>query len=260
MRLKALVLGIVLALAAGGPAAAQGGVLRIGIDGTYPPFSSVEKGGKLTGFDVDIAQALCKQMQAKCQLVKMKDWYNLIPSIQAGEFDVVVASMSITPERQQKIDFTDRYYTTPVKLVARQGSGIAGTPASLQGRRLGVQRGTTHETYALAKLGGIAQLQSFDTLDQALGELAAGRLDVVMGDSLALLKGFLAEKRGKGFEFVGPEFTDPAYFGAGLGIALPKQRDELRNRLNQALAEIRANGTYRTIAAKYFPFDIYGGN
>jgi arginine/ornithine transport system substrate-binding protein len=258
MRLKALVMGALLAAAPLGSALAQGATIRIGIDGTYPPFSTVEKGGRLAGFDVEIAQALCDQMKAKCQLVKMKDWYYLIPSIQKGEYDAVVASMSITPERMEKIAFTDRYYTTPVKIVAKKGSAIDGSLASLEKRRVGVQSGTTHEQFVDARLAGKAQIQRFDTLEAALKELTAGRLDAVMADGLALQKGFLATKEGRDFAFVGPAYTDPAFFGPGIGIGLPKERDELRQKLNTALAEIRANGKYQTIAAKYFPFDIYG--
>lgn len=258
MRLKALALASMVVAATTGGALAQGGVIKIGIDGSYPPFSNVEKGGKMSGFDVEIAQALCLQMKAKCQLVKMKDWYNLLPSIQSGEFDAVVASMSITPERLEKIAFTDRYYTTPVKLVAKKGSRIAGTPDSLTGRKIGVQIATTHEAFVAAQLGTRTNIVRFDTLDAALTSLGAGKVDAVMADALALQKGFLATKEGKGFEFIGPEFSDPAYFGPGIGIGLPKQKDELRQRMNLALAEIRANGTYQTIAAKYFQFDIYG--
>jgi lysine-arginine-ornithine-binding protein len=239
------------------PAAADDSPLKIGVDGSYPPFSQTGKGGKLTGFDIDIANALCEEIKARCELVPMGNWADVIPAVEAGKYDFAVASMSITDERLKRIDFTNKYYQAPAKFVAKDGTKVASI-ADLAGKRIGVQEGTTHSDFLLARFTGTARITTYPTLDAALEDLEKGRLDVVMGDSLALEVGFLETKAGKGFAFVGPDFSEPAWFGMGNGIALPKQRDALREKLNRAISNLRSDGRYQTIAAKYFQFDIYG--
>jgi arginine/ornithine transport system substrate-binding protein len=231
--------------------------LRIGIDGTYPPFSQAAKGGKFTGFDVEIAEAICKQMEVQCRLVQLDNWATVMPDLNAGKYDAVVASMSITPERMRQVDFTTKYYHSPAVFIAKKGLDLSGT-SSLAGKRVAVQRATTHDGFLSAKHSGAFQVSRQPTLEAALEELVAGRVDLVMGDSLALQKGFLASDKGKAFEIVGPRFTDPYWFGLGAGIALPKNNGELRDRMNRALAAIRADGTYRTISERYFAYDIAG--
>jgi arginine/ornithine transport system substrate-binding protein len=221
-------------------------VLRIGVDGRYPPFSTIDKGGKLSGFDVDIARALCERIQAKCELVVMENWAEVLPSVEAGRYDAVVASMSITEERLRRVAFTNKYYQVPAKFVARKGAKVTG-PGDLAGKRIGVQGGTTHADFVRSQLGGSARVREFPTLPAALDQLERGELDLVLADSLALQAGFLNSKEGKDYEFVGPAFSNPRFFGMGNGIALPKGRTDLKTRLNQAIAAIRADGTYQKI-------------
>lgn len=241
------------------PAATSAGdILKIGVDGRYPPFSAIDKGGKLSGFDVEIARALCERIRAKCDLVVMENWAEVLPSVEAGRYDAVVASMSITEERLRRVAFTNKYYQVPAKFVAKKGSKIGPTMADLAGKRIGVQSGTTHADFVKGQLAGTARIREYPTLPAALDQLERGELDVVLADSLALKIGFLDAKEGKEYEFVGPAFSNPRYFGMGNGIALPKSRIDLKLKLNQAIAAIRADGTYQKIAGKYFDFDIYG--
>ena len=120
--------------------------LQIAVEGEYPPFNTTDKKGRLVGFDVDIANALCKSINASCVLVKQR-WDRMIPDLVAGKYDLVVSSMSITAERRQKIDFTDPYYQSPAKFVAKKGTDLTISPAGLKGQRIGVQRATIHEQY-----------------------------------------------------------------------------------------------------------------
>lgn len=139
-----LALAAVLLLAAESGLAADGKKLRIAVEGAYPPFSEVTPSGQLKGFDIDIANALCAQMKTECTLVQ-QDFDGMIPALQARKFDAIVASMSITPERQKVVAFTERYYQTPARLVAKNGSKLELTPEGLKGRKIGVQRSTIHE-------------------------------------------------------------------------------------------------------------------
>lgn len=247
-----------LALAAPGTAvAADPAKLRIAVEGAYPPFSTVAADGTLTGFDIDIARALCERMKADCVLVQVP-FDAVIPGLQARKLDAVVASMSITEERQRAVDFTDRYYRSPNRLVARKGSGLGGTAEALRGKRIGVQRASVNDRYATDTFKH-SQVVRYARQDEAFLDLASGRVDAVLVDTVAASHGFLASAAGKPFEFTGPAFTEPRYFGAGAGIALRKGDRLLRERFNAAIASIRADGTYAKIAAKYFSFDIYGG-
>lgn len=229
--------------------------LQIAIEGEYPPFNTTDKKGKLIGFDVDIANALCKAINASCTLVKQR-WDRMIPDLVAGKYDLVISSMSITAERRQKIDFTDAYYQTPAKFVAKKGADLTISPAGLKGQRIGVQRATIHEQFLNNVYGSSAELVRFDTLPKAEAALTAGKVDLVFADAMGLSTGFLQTTAGKNFAFVGPDFRDPQYFGQGIGIGVRKGQGDLVGQLNAALAGLHSDGTYDAIAQRYFPFQI----
>jgi ABC-type amino acid transport substrate-binding protein len=166
--------------------------------------------------------------------------------------------MSITEERLQKVNFTKKYYLTPAKFIARKGSNFEITPEGLKGKTVGVQRGTIHENFVRDKFGKTMDIKSYATQDEANMDLASGRVDLVIADTVVLSDGFLNKKEGKDFEFVGPGFTDKKWFGEGIGIAIRKEDKELLDLMNKAIDTIRANGEYQRINAKYFDFDVYG--
>ncbi len=257
MKLKHLLttLGLALMLAAGGAQAAE--KLRIGVEGAYPPFSWKESDGTLKGFDIEIAEALCKEMKRECVLVE-QDWDGMIPALLARKFDAIVASMSITPERKKRVDFSNKYYNTPAKFVARKGSDLQISKAGLKGKRIGLQRGTTHQCY-MEKMFPDAELVLYASQEEVFQDLAIGRIDAQFSDSIAADDGFLKTDAGKDFAFVGGDQHDPQCHGEGAGIAVRKQDKELREELNQAIQAIRKNGVYQSINAKYFDFDIFGG-
>jgi arginine/ornithine transport system substrate-binding protein len=246
-----------LVLGAAGASAKDWTKIRIATEGAYAPFNYVEPSGELAGFDVDIAKALCAELNAECTLVK-QDWDGMIPALLARKFDAIVASMSITEERKQRVDFTDKYYQTPARLVAKAGTVVASVPDDIKGKRIGVQRETIHDKFATDNWGEVAEIVRYGTQDEANLDLVSGRVDLIIADSVALSEGFLKTPHGQGFEFVGPEFTDPKWFGDGAGIAVRKEDTDLTAALNQALAAIRAKGIYDEIARKYFDFNVYG--
>jgi len=256
-KLIAAVFATAVAFGAVGAEAKDWTKVRIGVEGAYPPFSQVTADGKLVGFDIDIANALCDQMKVECELVT-QDWDGIIPALNARKYDAIIASMSITPERKEKVDFTNKYYQTPAKFVRKKGSGIEITQDGLKGKSVGVQRATIHDNFVTEVYGDEVEVKRYGTQDEAYLDMVAGRVDLLLADSIALEDGFLKTDSGKDYEFVGPDFTDPQYFGEGAGIAIRKGEDELREMLNAAIDAIRANGVYKSIQDKYFDFNVYG--
>ena len=257
--LAAVVLAaVVLALGVGTANARDWKEIRIAVEGAYPPFSSVTAEGILVGFDIDIAHALCAEMGATCTLVQ-QDWDGMIPALLARKYDAIIASMSITAERKKKVAFTAKYYQVPARFARKKGSGIEISKAGLQGVAVGVQRATTHDNFITAEFGSGVDIKRYATQDEAYLDAAAGRLDLLLADSVALQDGFLDSDKGKGWEFVGPGFSDVKYFGEGAGIAVAKKNRDLVAKLNLAIAAIRGNGTYEKINARYFEFDVFGG-
>ncbi|MGH6897481.1 MAG: ABC transporter substrate-binding protein [Geminicoccaceae bacterium] len=251
-----LIAAAAIAVLATGAQAQDKRQVKIGTEGAYPPFNSIDTDGKLVGFDIDIANALCAAANFECEFV-IQDWDGIIPGLIAKKYDAIVASMSITEQRKEVVDFTDKYYNTPAKFVAPKGAGLDISPEGLAGKAVGVQRATIHENFLRGEFPEV-DVRAYATQDEANADLVSGRVDLIMADSVALLEGFLKTDAGQDFEFVGPDYSDPKYHGEGAGIAIRKGEDDLRATFNEAIDKIRADGTYEAIAEKYFEFDVYG--
>lgn len=254
MKFNTMVMGLaVAAVAALGllsqPATAADKI-RIGTEGAYPPFNFVDEKGELQGFDVDIAKALCERIGAECTFVK-QDWDGIIPALLGKKFDAIVASMSITEERMQAVDFTDRYWTNKLQFIGKKGMTFDASAAGLKGKSVGAQRATISGDW-LEKNRPDADLKLYDTQENAYLDLASGRLEGILADALVNYD-WLQSDAGKDFEFKG----DPVFDGDLIGIAVRKGEDDLREKLNKAITDIVADGTYAKINAKYFPFSIY---
>ncbi len=229
--------------------------LKLGTEGAYAPFNSIDSSGKLVGFDIEIGEALCEAMNAECEWVT-SSWEGIIPALIAKKFDALIASMSITDERKDKIDFTSKYYTSPVKFAQTKGAAYNITPEGLDGKYVGVQAGTVTENFVTATFPD-ADIKAYKTQDEANLDFLAGRVDLVAAD-VFVMQDFLDSKEGAVAEAVGPDFDDKKYLGEGIGIGVRKEDTELRDKLTAAIAKIRADGTYQKINKKYFAFDIYG--
>ncbi len=252
---KFTVAALALGLAAGMAAAKEWKTVRIGTEGAYPPFNFIDSAGKLQGFDIDIAKALCDKMKVKCVFVA-QDWDGIIPGLLAKKYDAIVASMSITAERKKKVDFTDKYYSSPATFVAPKNTDITDiSPKALAGKTIGAQSSTIHSNY-LEDNYKDSKLKFYKTQDEVNADLAAGRLDAQLADKLVLFE-WLKTKAGQCCKFVGPGITDKRWFGEGAGIAVRKEDQDLKAMFNKALKEIIADGTYKKINMKYFPFSIY---
>jgi len=250
---KLLIMAVTLTLFSVG---AQADKLRVGVEGAYPPFSWKEPDGTLKGFDIDFAMEVCKRLQRECVLVE-QEWDGMIPALLSKKFDTIIASMSITEERKKKVDFTVKYYNTSPGLVAKKNSGLSQSNASLKGKRLGVQRATTHQCTA-EKMFPDAELILYASQEEVFQDLAVGRLDAQLSDSLQAIDGFMKLDAGKGFGFVGDLISDPECQGIGAGFAVRKKDTLLRDSLSAVIRGIRDDGTYKELNDKYFEVDIYG--
>ncbi|WP_137886363.1 ABC transporter substrate-binding protein [Pseudomonas sp. 2FE] len=224
--------------------------LKIGTEGAYPPFNLIDASGQVVGFDVEIAKALCAKMKAECEVVT-SDWDGIIPALNAKKFDFLAASMSITDERKQAVDFTEPYYTNKLQFVAPKAGDFKTDKASLKGKVIGAQRATIAGTWLEDNLADVIDIKLYDTQENAYLDLTSGRVDGVLADKFVNWE-WLKSDAGKGFEFKG----EPVFDNDKIGIAVRKG-DPLREKLNTALKEIVADGTYKKINDKYFPFSIY---
>jgi arginine/ornithine transport system substrate-binding protein len=243
---------LIAACLSGGTACAQA-TYRIATEGTYPPWSLKDAQGSLQGWDVDIANALCEKMKARCEIVA-QDWDGIIPGLLARKYDMIVASMAITEQRRQRVDFSDKYKETVSRFIARKGASQDVTPAALKGKAIGVQRGSIQANY-LSQHYKDSELKFYDTPQAAEMDLVANRVDYILGNMVTYHVGFMKTAEAKHFEFVGPDLKG-GQLGEGNGIAVRKGDTELLSRINAALAAIRADGSYDRITAKYFPFKL----
>ena len=245
---KALATATLVAATVSAPFALAADKVRIATEGAYAPFNFIDESGKLKGFDVDIANALCEKMKADCTIVA-QDWDGIIPGLMARKYDAIIASMSITPERSRVVDFSEPYYSNSLIFVAPKSNKFS--PAAVKGKVIGAQRATIAGQYLEDNLSSKVTVKLYDTQDNAYLDLSSGRLDAIVSDQLPAYD-WLRSKEGQAFEFKGEKID----IDDKIGIAVRKN-DKLREKMNKALQDILADGTYDRINAKYFPFSIY---
>ncbi|MCE4055975.1 ABC transporter substrate-binding protein [Pseudomonas protegens] len=246
---KKILLAAAVTLAFSASAAAE--TLKMGIEAAYPPFNNKDASGQVVGFDKDIGDALCAKMKVECTVVT-SDWDGIIPALNAKKFDFLISSLSITDERKQAVDFTDPYYSNKLQFIAPKAKTEFKTDkASLKGKIIGAQRATLAGTWLEDQLGDDITIKLYDTQENAYLDLTSGRLDAILADKYVNYE-WLKSEAGKPYEFKG----DPVEESDKIGIAVRK-KDPLREKLNAALKEIVADGTYKKINDKYFPFSIY---
>jgi len=233
--------------------AANAAEINICVEGAYPPFSSTEASGDVVGFDIDIANALATEMGMDATMVKT-DWDGIIPALLEGKCDAIIASMSITDERKQVIDFSAKYYNSPAGFIGAEGMMVD----ALDGKVVGVQRGTIHQDFLEGEFPNV-ELRLYGSQDEVYLDLQAGRIDAAMGDSIAMDDGFLSTDAGAGYAFFGEMYSVPKYHGEGAGVGVRQEDTELRDAFSAAILAVRASGEYAMINDKYFEIDIYGG-
>lgn len=241
--MKKIILAAAAILALSSASQAQENV-RIATEGAYAPWNFLDDAGKPAGFEIELGAAICEKAGITCEFI-INDWDSIIPNLLAGNYDVIMAGMSITDERLETIDFSQNYFPPdPSKFVAATGAGI--DPSALEGKRVGVQGGTIQAAYAEENLGSNNTVVSFGTADQAMADLAAGNLDTILADG-AYLEPVVAAS-GDALEFVGEDIL----IGDGVGAGLRKDEAELKGKFDTAITALKADGTLDTLIAKWF--------
>ncbi len=232
---------LLTALLAGTAFAAQAKDITFAMEPSYPPFELTNEKGEIIGFDVDVANAICKEIQATCHF-KSQAFDALIPSLKAKRFDAAISAIDITEARAKQVSFSDPYYDSSASFI-----GMKGKADLAAAKNVGVQNGTTYQQYVVAEAKQYTP-KSYASLQDAILDLKNGRIDVIFGDT-AVLADMLTKQAD--LAFVGDKVDNKKYFGNGLGIAVNKGSKELLADLNKGLAAIKANGEYQKIYDKW---------
>ncbi len=246
-----LVAGAVLAVMAVS-AQAQDKVYKVGMDQTdYPPFATKDTSGKWTGWEVDLAMAVCESQGMKCELTPTA-WDGIIPALQEGKIDFIFASMTINEDRKQQVDFTHFYYDSTTIIIGPKADATKidfDNPESMKGKVMGAQNATIHSKFLQARFGSAAEIKTYDGLDTALADLGAGRLDYVQ-EGRSTMAPFLASEAGQAYEEKAVVPADPI-MGEGVGAAVRKGDTETLDKLNAGIKAVVTSGKYDEITKKY---------
>jgi octopine/nopaline transport system substrate-binding protein len=275
MRALAIALGLAVAVAiSAGADAKEWKTVKIATEGAFAPWNFVE-GGTLKGYDVELAQDLCKRMQVTCEIAA-QDWDGIIPALQAGKYDAIMAAMTITPKRREVIDFSRTYAVGPHGFAVLKSGPLANLPGAglslsltknpeeakkiigemremLKGKAAGAQVGTTDLAFLQKYFGDVATVREYKTTEQHDLDLLGGRVDAIMTGVTALRA--TIEKPGfEGMTLAGPQFTNDV-FGEGTGVGLRKADPELKVMFDKAINEEIADGSLKKLALKWFKTD-----
>ncbi|MCX7080459.1 MAG: transporter substrate-binding domain-containing protein [Pseudomonas sp.] len=248
---------LTLCMATGVALAKEYKELRFGVDPSYAPFESKAADGSLTGFDIDLGNAICAELKVKCKWVE-SDFDGTIPGLKANKFDGVISSMTVTPAREKVIDFSSELFSGPTALVYKKGSGVSDV-ASLKGKKVGYEQGTIQEAYAKAVLdkAGV-ETKAYANQDQVYADLLSGRLDASIQDMLQARLGFLKSPQGADFEVSKP--VDSELLPAKTAVGIAKGNTELKAFIDKGIQALHDNGTYDSIQKKHFgDLSLYSG-
>ncbi|TNC79678.1 MAG: nickel transporter [Oleiphilus sp.] len=249
MKKLTMTLACVLAFSSASLFAKDWEMVRIAVDVPYEPFEYKAPDGSLTGFEIDLGNAVCADIGVKCEWT-IQAWDGIIPGLLARKYDAIMSSMSITEERAKKVLFSEGYYNTPSGWFGKKGAGIdVSDKASLKGKKVGVQRGTLQDNYVSDNLGDVVEIKRYTTADDQVLDLKGGRLDLVFVDFPVGEQTILKDEN---YEAVG----DLVKLGDGVGVAFRKRDKDLAEKFNASLKKLKENGTYKKIMDKYFKYDI----
>jgi polar amino acid transport system substrate-binding protein len=230
--------------------------IRFLTEDDFPPFNFATPDGRLAGFNVDLARALCEELDLPCT-IQRRSWELLLPALDDSSGDAVIASLAMTPQTRVKVDFTAPYFLTPARFATRSDSILtAATPEALGDSSIAVVAGSAHEAFLKAYFPK-AQLLPVENAEKARNELKAGHVNALFGDAVGLSYWLIGADAAKCCVFKGGPFVDAAYFGDGMGVAVKKGNVRLRRALDYALARLAQRGVYAELYLKYFPLSPY---
>jgi octopine/nopaline transport system substrate-binding protein len=251
--------------------------IRIGTEGAYPPWNNLNSAGELEGAEIDFGNEACKRMGVDCEWVT-QDWDGIIPALLNGKYDIIIAGMSITEERKQKVNFTNGYMNDGARFYVLKNSGLADLSvggvikvnmnnaggkekaavgqlvAAMKGKSVCVQSSTTHANFAEQYMASSSEVKLYQTVDDHNLDLSAGRCDAVLSDVASALD-FMATDQGSDAAFTGPTFSGGPW-GDGVGGAIRKEDSDILDMWNKAIAEMAADGTTAGITEKWFGRDM----
>jgi polar amino acid transport system substrate-binding protein len=230
--------------------------IRFLTDSDYPPFNYYDEDNVLTGFNVDVARAVCFELAAACD-IQVRAWPELLPALRRGEADAVIASHAISANALKAIDFTDRYYHTPARFAAKRTSGrLDVTPEGLEGKKVGVTKGTAHEAY-LRTFFRDSSIRTFETPELARDALISGAVELLFDDGISLAFWLNGTGSKACCEFKGGPFGEPRFFGDGVAVAVSREDQQLKTLINAALKRMRENGRFEELVLRYFPLRAF---
>ncbi|HEX2841523.1 transporter substrate-binding domain-containing protein [Hyphomicrobium sp.] len=231
-------------------------VIRFLTEGEFPPFNYYDDEGVLSGFNVDLARAICLEVNAACD-IKVRPWEELLIALKRGDADAVIAAHRVTAGTLADVDFTDRYFYTPGRFASRAGTDYAEVnPDRLDGVTIGVAKGTAHEAFIKAFFRD-SRIVVFENPELAREALQQSKVDLIFDDAISLafwLNGSLSRQC---CEFKGGAFLEPKYFGDGLAVAVPRSDPQIKSLINGALMRVRQSGRFQELVERYFPVRIY---
>lgn len=252
--------GFVIGVGSGLSAAAQDNaaipkpVIRIAVEGAYPPFNFIDQNNELQGFEVDLLKALCDVMKTECVLTQ-HEWDGIIKGLINREYDAIMSSLEITARRQKRIAFSMPYYRIPAAFIGPKDTAIERvTPEGLAEKKIGTTDRSDHAAY-LEQFYKTSEIQLYSKLEEANLDLLTGRLDAVLGDKLVLSK-FLGSREGACCRIIADAPAEPAYHHQSYGVGLRKEDADLKARFDSAITKVMTDGTYDRIRIKYFSVDI----
>ena len=251
--------------------------IRIGTEGAYPPWNNLNSAGELEGAEIDFGNEACKRMAVECEWVT-QDWDGIIPALLNGKYDIIIAGMSITEERKEKVNFTDGYMTDGARFAVLKGSGlenmtVAGMDkvnlngaggkeqaaigqlnAAMEGKTVCVQSATIHQNYLEKHMAGVVDVKLYQSVDDTNLDLVAGRCDAILADVGSTID-YMATDVGANVAFTGPTFSG-GVFGDGVGGAIRKEDTDILNMWNEVIADMIADGSLSEITKQWFGRDI----
>jgi polar amino acid transport system substrate-binding protein len=221
-----------------------------------PPFNYAGPDGNPAGFNVELARLICEELKLPCT-IQLRRFDTLLQALGENRADAVIASLAVTPETRLRVDFSDPYYRVPARFVARRGAPLTDvTPEMIEGKKVGVVAGTAHEQY-LKTFFTEGELKPYRTMEAAREALRKGEVDLLFGDGISLAFWLNGTDSGGCCAFVGGPFTESRYFGEGVGIAVRRGNETLRQAFNWALFRLWEKGRFTDLWLRYFPINPF---
>ncbi len=230
----------------------QGTELRFVTDSDYPPFNYFDEDGALTGFNIDLARAVCLELEVRCD-IQAKEWSNLIPSLNNNEADAIIASLAIKKDTIQQVAFTESYFRMHARFIIQSDQSFErATPEEFSGYNIGVLTGTAHEAY-LKDFFTSSTVTGYKSAEELYEALQTKKVNAIFGDGISMMFWLNGTDSQGCCQYIGGAFTEPRYFGEGVGIAVAKDNPKLKVAINQALERVKKTGRYEELILRYFP-------